>query len=91
MDITQIILSVTLVVTTVFLILIGIEVFKLLRQIRTIVGRADALVENFERMGTSVEGGFNEVVGFFGGLKSVFKIMEFFHHKKHAKSERQDE
>ena len=91
MDITQIILSITLTVTTVFLVLIGIEVVKLLRQIRSVINRADVLVESFERMGTSVEGGFNEVVGFFGGLKSVFKIMEFFQNKKHGRSESQEE
>lgn len=91
MDVTQIILSITLIVTTVFLVLIGVEVVKLLRQIRTILSRADTVVDHFERMGTSVEGGFNEVVGFFGGLKSVFKIMEFFQNKKHGRSQPQDE
>ncbi len=91
MDITQIILSITLVTTTVFLVLIGIEVVKVLRQVRSMLTRIDTVVESFERMGTSVEGGFNEVVGFFGGLKSVFKIMEFFQHRKHGRSQQQDE
>jgi hypothetical protein len=84
-DLTQIILSITLLVTTVFLVLIGLQVIKLLKQLRVMLGRVDSMVEGFERMGTSVEGGFNEVVGFFGGLRSVMKIMEFFNSRKNER------
>ena len=82
MDTTQILLAVTLSVTTLFLIIVGIQVVFLLRELRETVRKANTIVESFERVGMGVESGFNEVVGFLGGIKSVFKILDVLKKRK---------
>ncbi|OGK18570.1 hypothetical protein A3G67_01855 [Candidatus Roizmanbacteria bacterium RIFCSPLOWO2_12_FULL_40_12] len=85
MDTTQILLAITLSVTTIFLIIVGVQVFLLLRELRDVMRRANNIIEGFERVGMGVESGFNEVVGFFSGVKSVFKILDTFKKKKDEK------
>ncbi len=85
MDITQILLVVTLSVTTIFLVIVGIQVVLLLRELRDTLRRTNNIIEGFERMGMGVESGFNEVVGFLGGVKSVFKILDVFKKKRDEK------
>lgn len=82
MDTTQILLAITLSVTTLFLIIVGIQVVFLLRELRETVRKANTIVESFERVGMGVESGFNEVVGFLGGIKSVFKILDVLKKRK---------
>lgn len=82
MDTTQILLAITLSVTTLFLIIVGIQVVFLLRELREGIRKANTIVESFERVGMGVESGFNEVVGFLGGIKSVFKILDVLKKKK---------
>ncbi len=78
MDVTQILITVTLSVTTVFMILIGYQVIKILQEIRIMLKKAQTIVSSFEKVGSGVENGFNEVMGFVGGMKSVFSILEIF-------------
>ena len=82
MDTTQILLAITLSVTTLFLIIVGIQVVLLLRELRETARKANVIVESFERVGMGMESGFNEVVGFLGGIKSVFKILDVLKKKK---------
>ncbi len=85
MDTTQILLAVTLSVTTIFLVIVGIQVVLLLREIRETLRRTNNIIEGFERVGMGVESGFNEVVGFFSGIKSVFRILDTFKKKRDEK------
>lgn len=85
MDTTQILLTVTLSVTTIFLIIVGIQVVLLLRELRETLKKTNNIIEGFERVGMGVESGFNEVVGFFSGIKSVFRILDAFKKKRDEK------
>lgn len=87
MDPTQILLIITLSVTTIFLVIVGVQVFLLLRELRDVLKRANNIVEGFERVGMGVESGFNEVVGFFSGVKSVFGILDKFKKRRDEKQE----
>lgn len=87
MDVTQILLAVTLSVTTIFLVIVGIQVVLLLRELRDTLRRTNNIIEGFERVGLGVESGFNEVVGFLGGIKSVFRILDVFKKKRDEKEE----
>ncbi len=84
MDITQILISVTLSVTTIFMILIGYQVIKILQEVRESLTKINRVVESFEKVGSGVENGFNEVMGFVGGMKSVFKVLEIFRKRKES-------
>lgn len=87
MDITQILLAVTLSVTTIFLVIVGIQVVLLLRELRETLRRTNNIIEGFERVGMGVESGFNEMVGFLSGVKGVFRILDAFKKKRDEKEE----
>ena len=91
MDITQILIAVTLSVTSLFMVLIGYQVIKILQEIRVVMKKAQTIVDSFERVGSGVENGFNDMMGFVGGLKSVFKILEIFRKRKQSQPDDQNE
>lgn len=82
MDLTQIFLVITLATTTIVLAAVGYQVFQVMREMKNILIKMNHVVGGLERMSTSVESGFNEVAGFVGGAKSVFKILEIIKNRK---------
>ncbi len=90
MDLTQIFLVVTLAATTIVLVAVGYQVFQVLKEMKNILVRMNRVVGGLERMSTSVESGFNEVAGFVGGAKSVFKILEIIRNRKSTASDKED-
>lgn len=89
MDTTQIFLVITLIATTVVLAAVGYQMFQVLKELRNILVRMNRVVGGLERMSTSVESGFNEVAGFVGGAKSVFKILEIIQSRKKPGSDKE--
>lgn len=85
MDTTQLLLTVVLTVTTALLIVVGIQLIFILKELRKILHKANRIIENFERVGVSLEHGFSEFLGFFSGLKTIFKVVDLIHAKKNAK------
>ncbi len=86
MDATQLLLSVVLTVTTILLVVIGIQLIFILRDFRKTIKKVNGIIEEFEKIGMNVEHGFSEVTGFFQGAKTLFKIIDIIHSKKNAKS-----
>lgn len=82
MDAVQILLSVTLVITTVFLIVVGVQLFLALRDVRRTLGRANTIIDSFEKVGSGLEHGFSEVSGFLSGVKGLFKFIDIVKRKK---------
>lgn len=85
MDATQLLLSVVLTVTTILLVVVGIQLIFILKDLRKTIKKVNGIVEEFEKMGTTVEHGFSELTGFFHGAKALFKIIDIIHSKKNAK------
>ncbi len=86
MDPTQLLLSVVLTVTTILLIVVGIQLVFVLREIRKTLRKVNEIVDGFEKMGVSLEHSFSEMTGFLSGIKTLFKIVDLLHAKKNAKS-----
>ena len=86
MDTTQLLLATTLIVTTLFLIIVGIQLFFVLRDLRTSINKVNEIIEGFEKVGLGMEHGFQEIMGFFAGLKSFFKVLDVLHHKKSGRN-----
>lgn len=86
MDTTQLLLTVVLIVTTILLVVIGIQLVFLLKEVRKTVKKVNGIIEGFEKVGGSVEHGFNEILGFFAGIKTIFKVVDVIHNKKNGKS-----
>lgn len=86
MDTTQLLLTVVLTVTTILLVVVGIQLIFLLREVRKTVKKVNSIIEGFEKVGGSVEHSFNEILGFFAGIKTIFKVVDVIHSKKNGKS-----
>jgi hypothetical protein len=86
MDTTQLLLTVVLTVTTILLVVVGIQLVFLLKEVRKTVKKVNGIIEGFEKVGGSVEHGFNEILGFFAGIKTMFKVVDVIHNRKNGKS-----
>ncbi len=86
MDSTQLLLTVVLTITTILLIVVGIQLVFVLKEIRKTLQKVNTIIENFERVGGSLEHGFTELTGFFAGVKTLFKVIDILHSKKNAKT-----
>lgn len=86
MDSTQLLLTVTLSVTTIFLIIIGIQLIFILRELRYVLRKTHTIIDGFEKFGGSMENGFHEFIAFFSGIKTLLKIFHLVEKKKHEKT-----
>ncbi len=85
MDTTQLLLTVTLTVSTIFLIVVGIQLIFVLRELRRTLKKINNIVEGVEKLGMGIEHGWNEITGFLAGAKTIFKLTDHLHRKKHGK------
>lgn len=86
MDTTQLLLTVVLTITTILLVVVGIQFIFVLKEVHKIVKKVNGIIEGFEKVGGSVEHGFAEILGFFTGIKTMFKVIDVIHSKKNGKS-----
>ncbi len=89
MDTTQLLLTVVLTVTTILLIVIGIQLVFVLKELRKTLTKVNEIITNFEKVGVSVEHSFSEITGFVSGFKTIFKVLDFIHAKKSTRSKSQ--
>lgn len=81
MDQTQVILTITLTLSTIFLIIIGVQLIFLLRDLRKITRKMVNVIDALEKFGLSLEHGFSEVLGFLAGLKTIIKLADLIKKK----------
>lgn len=86
MDTTQVLLTVVLTITTIILVIVGIQLIFVLKELRKTLKTVNGIIDGLEKVGLSVEHGFTEVVGFFAGIKSILKIVDILHAKKDGKT-----
>lgn len=86
MDTTQLLLSVVLTVTTILLIVVGIQLIFILKDLRQLLRKANHIVEDLEKVGISFEHGFSEITGFLSSFKVLFRLINSLQSKKNGKS-----
>lgn len=74
-DTTQIILISVITVITIILTVVGIQLIFVLKELRIFLARANTVGEQLEKIGINVSHGYSELIGFFHGLKSFFKVL----------------
>lgn len=82
MDPVQLLLSITLTVTTIFLIVIGIQLVYLIRDTRQTLTRINTILDSYEALGETLNDGLGEVKGFLVGIRSVVNFIDVFHQKR---------
>lgn len=86
MDTTQLLLTVVLTITTILLIVVGIQLIFILRDFRSLLKKVNNIIDELEKVGVSLEHGFSEVTGFLSGIKTLFRLINHLHIKKNVKS-----
>ncbi len=86
MDTTQLLLSVVLTVSTILLIVVGIQLIFILKDLRQLLKKVNGIVDNLEKVGVSFENGFSEISGFLSSFKVIFRLINSLQGKKNGKS-----
>lgn len=81
MDATQLLLTIILTISAVLALVLGIQLFLVLKELRKALKNINTIVEGFESVGMGLEHGLGEVVGFFNGAKTIFKAIDLFSKK----------
>ena len=85
MDTMQVLLIITLGTTTVFSVVIGIQLVLVLKELKKTLATVNKITNGFESIGVGLEKGFEEVSGFMNGFKALFKLFELISPKKNDK------
>ena len=86
MDTTQLLLTVVLTVTTILLVVVGIQLIFILKDFRKLLKRVNNIVDQLEKIGVSFEHGFSEISGFISAIKTLFRLVNTLHAKKNVRS-----
>lgn len=81
----QILLIITLGTTTIFSVVIGIQLILVLKELKKTLNTINKITNGLESIGVGMEKGFEEVVGFMNGFKALFKLFDLISPKKNDK------
>ena len=76
MDTVQILLLVVLSLSTIFLTVVGIQLVIVLSELRKTLKNVNKIVQGFDAVGTGLQHGIGEVVGFVNGFKTIMKVID---------------
>lgn len=82
MDSTQILLIIVLVLTTVFLTIVGIQLILTLIEARKTLKNVNRVIQGFETAGIQLNQSVTEIGGFVSGFKSIMRMFEVIGTKK---------
>lgn len=81
----QILLIITLGTTTVFSVIVGIQLILVLKEFKQTLQTINKITAGFESIGVGIEKGFEEISGFMNGFKALFKLFEIISPKRNDK------
>lgn len=81
----QILLIITLGTTTVFSVIVGIQLILVLKEFKKTLQTINKITAGFESIGVGIEKGFEEISGFMNGFKALFKLFEIISPKRNDK------
>ena len=76
MDTIQILLLVVLSLSTIFLTVVGIQLVIVLREMSQALKNVNKIIQGFDTVGTGLNHGIGEVVGFINGFKTILKVVD---------------
>lgn len=85
MDTMQILLVITLGTTTIFAVIIGIQLIILLQEFKKVLSTINKITSGLESVGAGIEKGFEEIAGFMNGFRALFKLFDLVSSKKNEK------
>jgi uncharacterized protein YoxC len=88
MDTIQILLLIVLIVSTVFLTVVGIHLTLVLNQLRKTLAGVNKIIEGFDTVGMGLKHGIGEATGFINGFKTVIKVLDVYKEIKNDKTKK---
>lgn len=76
MDTIQILLLVVLSLSTIFLTVVGIQLVIVLIEVKKTLKHVNKIVQSFDNVGTGLQHGIGEIVGFVNGFKTIMKVID---------------
>lgn len=81
----QIFLIAAIAITSVILTIIGVQLIFVLYDLRKLLSKANAIVDELEKVGMNLNHGYSEITGFLSGIKNLFFIVDLLNKKKKKK------
>lgn len=84
-DTVQAVLLFVIVLLTILFVVLGVQVFYILRDLRQTIRRTNNILEDAENLTEGISNSFESVSGIFGGastFKSVVNLISMFRKKK---------
>ncbi len=81
-DTTQLLLNITLSITTIFLVIIGVQLILLVRDIRKTLKGINLIIDNLEKIGVNASSSMKEIVGFITSVKFILEVLKQVKHEK---------
>lgn len=76
MDTVQILLLIVLSLSTIFLTVVGIQLVIVLVEFRKTLKNVNKVIQGFDTVGTGLQHGIGEIVGFMNGFKTIMKVID---------------
>ncbi|QQS44114.1 hypothetical protein IPM65_00710 [Candidatus Roizmanbacteria bacterium] len=85
MDTIQILLLIVLVISTIFLTVVGIQLTLVLFELRKTLSNVNRIIKGFDSIGVGLQHGIGEATGFINGFKTVLKVIDLYKSAKNDK------
>jgi len=85
MDTIQILLLIVLVISTIFLTVVGIQLTLVLFELRKTLSNVNKIIKGFDSIGVGLQHGIGEATGFINGFKTVLKVIDLYKSAKNDK------
>lgn len=88
MDTIQILLLIVLVISTIFLTIVGIQLTLFLFELGKAIRSINKIVKGFDAVGVGLKHGIGEATGFINGFKTILKIVDLYKNTQNGKSKK---
>lgn len=78
MDTIQILLLIVLVISTLFLTIVGIQLTLVLFELRRAIKNVNKIIKGFDVIGVGLKHGIGEATGFINGIKTILKVVDLY-------------
>ncbi len=85
MDTIQILLLIVLIISTIFLTVVGIQLTLVLFELRKTISSVNKIIKGFDSIGVGLKHGIGEATGFINGFKTVMKVIDVYKDATHDK------
>lgn len=97
MDTAQLLMIIVVVILTGLLLILGIQVYLILSEVRKTLSKANKVIDDIELLAQSIANPISKLASLTSGLRtgaviaSVIKMLPFFQTKKHSRAEEEEE